>query len=217
MSNPNYYSIIPADVRYSDIPQGAKLLYGEITALSNKEGYCWASNAYFAGLYDVHVNTISNWVSQLKEKGFIDYTVDDHNTRKITVKPHKKQGGGTQKIVRGVHKKQGENNTSNTTEKEPANAVPYQVVRDEPQKVRGAKKNKEALALRERLYDLFERDRGVRPTPTFADYSRVLSAMKRMSEGDIEDLVRDGLYDNKRTVAECLTARNIDIYLQDHA
>jgi hypothetical protein len=51
---PGYYAIIPADVRYdTKLPQGAKILYSEITALSNKNGYCWASNDYFAKLYSV--------------------------------------------------------------------------------------------------------------------------------------------------------------------
>jgi len=70
--NPTYYAIIPANVRYDEnIPLGAKLMYGEITALSNKEGYCWASNNYFASLYKVHSNTIQNWITALKKRGYI--------------------------------------------------------------------------------------------------------------------------------------------------
>ena len=46
--SPSYYAIIPAGVRYDkQLPQGAKLLYSEITALSSKSGSCWASDQYF--------------------------------------------------------------------------------------------------------------------------------------------------------------------------
>jgi len=69
---PSYYAIIPAEVRYSKLKPNAKLLYGEITALSNKEGYCFATNRYFANLYNVTKNTISLWVSQLYHEGFIN-------------------------------------------------------------------------------------------------------------------------------------------------
>jgi DNA-binding transcriptional regulator YhcF (GntR family) len=68
---PSYYAIIPADVRYSDLKPNAKLLYGEITALSSKEGYCFATNRYFADLYSVTKNTVSLWISQLQKKGFV--------------------------------------------------------------------------------------------------------------------------------------------------
>ena len=68
---PSYYAIIPAEVRYSNLKPNAKLLYGEITALSSKEGYCFATNNYFAKLYNVTKNTISLWVSQLNKEGFI--------------------------------------------------------------------------------------------------------------------------------------------------
>lgn len=69
--NPTYYAVIPARVRYSNLKANAKLLYGEITALSSKEGYCFATNRYFADLYGVTKNTVSLWVSQLNQAGFI--------------------------------------------------------------------------------------------------------------------------------------------------
>lgn len=82
----SYYAIIPADVRYNkNIPDGAKLLYGEITSLSNEKGYCWASNSYFAELYEKSADTISRWVNSLKKEGFIDVIIDNEkgNTRHI--------------------------------------------------------------------------------------------------------------------------------------
>ena len=77
MNQPGYYAIIPANVRYSDIPGNAKLLYGEITALSGREGYCYARNEYFAELYQTSERTIKRWISELKDKGFI-FSEDDH-------------------------------------------------------------------------------------------------------------------------------------------
>ena len=75
MNNPTYWAVIPANVRYSKLKANAKLLYGEISALTNKEGYCWASNNYFAELYGVSKNTISLWINQLKKYGFIHVDV----------------------------------------------------------------------------------------------------------------------------------------------
>ncbi|WP_123032060.1 helix-turn-helix domain-containing protein [Lacticaseibacillus paracasei] len=69
---PGYYAILPPDVRYDkQLPQGAKLLYSEITALSNKNGYCWASNDYFAKLYSVSIGTIKSWLKCLEDNSYI--------------------------------------------------------------------------------------------------------------------------------------------------
>ena len=69
---PSYYAIIPANVRYDKrLTDKAKLLYGEITCLTNKTGECWASNQYFANLYGVSKQTISNTISLLIKYGYI--------------------------------------------------------------------------------------------------------------------------------------------------
>ena len=69
---PSYYSIIPANVRYdTELTPNAKLLYAEITALCNEKGYCWATNEYFANLYSVSKTSISKWISNLIQKGYI--------------------------------------------------------------------------------------------------------------------------------------------------
>lgn len=69
---PNYYSVIPADVRYDkNLKANEKLLYGEITALSNQKGYCWAENNYFAKLFEVSKATVSRWVSNLEKNGYV--------------------------------------------------------------------------------------------------------------------------------------------------
>lgn len=69
---PNYFAIIPANVRYDkNLRDKAKLLYGEITALCNKEGVCWAKNEYFADLYDVTKTTVSTLIKNLIDNGYI--------------------------------------------------------------------------------------------------------------------------------------------------
>lgn len=69
---PTYYAIIPAVIRYDeDLKPNEKLLYGEITALTNKTGVCFAKNDYFAQLYGVTTKSIKNWIKNLKDKGYI--------------------------------------------------------------------------------------------------------------------------------------------------
>ena len=84
MQKPNYYAIIPSEVRYSSLKPNAKLLYGEITALSNKTGYCFASNNYFAELYNVSKNTVSRWIGDLKKLGFITIQIERNSNKQIT-------------------------------------------------------------------------------------------------------------------------------------
>lgn len=72
----NYYAIIPANVRYAKkLTPNAKLLYGEITALCNEKGYCWASNSYFADIYGVSKVSISKWIKSLVDNGYINSVI----------------------------------------------------------------------------------------------------------------------------------------------
>ncbi|API79930.1 alpha/beta hydrolase [Staphylococcus argenteus] len=69
---PSYYSIITANVRYDNrLTDSEKLLFAEITSLSNKYGYCTASNGYFAKLYEVTKVTVSRRIANLKECGYL--------------------------------------------------------------------------------------------------------------------------------------------------
>tara|TARA_R110002110_G_scaffold128587_4_gene308319 strand:+ start:2761 stop:3408 length:648 start_codon:yes stop_codon:yes gene_type:complete len=79
----NYYAIIPANVRYSNIKANSKLLYGEISALSNKHGYCFATNRYFSELYNVNKNTISLWIKDLSDNKFIDVYIERDESKQV--------------------------------------------------------------------------------------------------------------------------------------
>jgi len=69
---PNFYAIIPSGVRYDkDLTPNAKLLYAEITSLLSMGGECYASNKYFSELYGKNKVTISRWIKELKERGYI--------------------------------------------------------------------------------------------------------------------------------------------------
>lgn len=111
--NPGYWSITPASVRYSElICPNAKLLYGELTALCNKEGYCWATNKYFSDLYKVQPRAISDWVSQLVKASFIRVEITDKLMRKIFIaEVGENSRGGTRKFTGKV----GENSPHNST------------------------------------------------------------------------------------------------------
>ena len=68
----NYYAIIPAPVRYcKKLKANEKLMFGELTALANEKGFCFASNDYFANLYDVSKTSVSKWISNLEKNKFI--------------------------------------------------------------------------------------------------------------------------------------------------
>ena len=69
---PSFYAILPAYVRYEKrLKPAERLLFAEISALTNKLGYCTASNGYFAELYEIKKETVSRWISHLEELGFV--------------------------------------------------------------------------------------------------------------------------------------------------
>lgn len=73
---PSYWAVIPADVRYDDaIPANAKLLYGEISALCDQKGFCYASNGYFTQLYGWSIPTVQRLLKALMAAGYIEITI----------------------------------------------------------------------------------------------------------------------------------------------
>ena len=129
---PNYWAMIPAPVRYDpDLPASAKLLYAEISSLTNTTGYCFASNAYFQRLYGLSERTIQNLLKALQADGYIRITDGDGGAqrRKIfagifpTVEnPAENCGVTPQKIAGGPANNCGDNNKLNNKANRPPKA-----------------------------------------------------------------------------------------------
>lgn len=112
---PNYYAIIPANIRYdADLTANAKLLYGEITALCNEKGYCWATNEYFANLYGVSKTSISKWISSLIQKEYIFSEIIYKEGTKEILNRYLRiiREPIEEKLNRGIEEKLKDNNTS---------------------------------------------------------------------------------------------------------
>ena len=79
-----YYSIIPSKILYNkELKANEKLLYAMITSLACKEGYCFATNNYFAEELGVHPKTVSNWISDLRDKNFVKVEIIRNENRQI--------------------------------------------------------------------------------------------------------------------------------------
>lgn len=79
-----YYSIIPSKILYNkELKANEKLLYAMITSLACKEGYCFATNNYFAEELGVHPKTISNWISDLREKNYLKVDIVRNENKQI--------------------------------------------------------------------------------------------------------------------------------------
>ena len=122
---PSYYSILTADVRYDErLSASEKLLFSEITALSNKHGYCTAGNGYFSKLYNVSDRSVTRWIKHLKELGYLKYVpiykkdskeVDERRLYPLTNSKDpldKNVYGGRQKCPRPLDKNVEDNITS---------------------------------------------------------------------------------------------------------
>lgn len=68
----NWDSLLPAAVRYDSRLKGdAKVLYSEILLLSNKAGYCYATDQHLAALFDAGQRTAARHIAELKKYGYI--------------------------------------------------------------------------------------------------------------------------------------------------
>lgn len=112
---PNYFVIIPPEVRYdSRLKDKAKLLYGEILALSNKKGYCYATNNYFAKLYGISTTTVSLLIKNLVDAGHIESVLIYKEGTKEILNRYLRifKEGYLRNLKEGIKENLKENNTS---------------------------------------------------------------------------------------------------------
>ena len=69
---PHYWGVMPAEVRYCPgLPATAKVLYTEISALTQMDGICVKDNAYFCQLYKISERTLQRQLKALERRGYI--------------------------------------------------------------------------------------------------------------------------------------------------
>ena len=71
-AKPSYWAVLPAAIRYDpEIPAAAKLLFAEISSLTECRGYCYASNEYFLKLFGMAERTLQRHLKALESAGYI--------------------------------------------------------------------------------------------------------------------------------------------------
>lgn len=71
-TRPGYFAVLPARVRYdAELRPNAKLLYAEITALTNARGYCWISNERLGEWFGLSPKTVGSLIGQLAGRGYL--------------------------------------------------------------------------------------------------------------------------------------------------
>lgn len=90
------WAILPARVRYDrTLPANAKLIYAEIAAKINEEGYCFCYNQYFADRFGLKPDTVSSLVKRLEDADYIQVDIckgranSDRRRIYLTDKPYR--------------------------------------------------------------------------------------------------------------------------------
>ena len=82
-----FWVVIPDSVLSDDnIPANAKLLYGRISALTTRAGYCWASNAQLAEASKMSPDSVSRLVSVLQKAGHIRLELENDQGNGSTIR-----------------------------------------------------------------------------------------------------------------------------------
>lgn len=81
----SYYMVIPSKIWDSKLDAKSILMYGHITVLANKGGFCYANNKYFERVLDISTSTVVRKLNELESLNFIKRSIiydDDKKTVK---------------------------------------------------------------------------------------------------------------------------------------
>ena len=81
----SYYMVIPSKIWDSKLDAKSILMYGHITVLANKGGFCYANNKYFERVLDISTSTVVRKLNELESLNFIKRSIiydDDNKTVK---------------------------------------------------------------------------------------------------------------------------------------
>ena len=125
-AKPGYWAVLPADVRYDPgLPPMARLLYAEISSLTDQTGFCYASNAYFLRVFELSERTLQRHLRVLETHGYLRIEDGDggHGRRRIftginplNANPVKNDGVTPSKMTGGPDKNVAHNKIINNTE-----------------------------------------------------------------------------------------------------
>lgn len=108
-----YFSVVETEILLDrSVAPNAKILFGIIRSLTRRDGYCWASNSYLAGLFGVSKSAVSGWIGQLEDRGYVrvEYERDGKQIKERRIytaripEPVQDSDGGSQKSEGGVQK-----------------------------------------------------------------------------------------------------------------
>jgi len=94
MEQQSYYMVIPAPVWNAEITAKAMILYGHVSVLAKKEGYCFANNKYFERVMKMSSSTVQRCFVELESAELIRRELiykegsKEVDTRKIYIFEH---------------------------------------------------------------------------------------------------------------------------------
>jgi len=78
---PSFYAVVPFEIiANKELTYGSRLLYAVLSSLCRYKGYCWASNAYLASIFDTTKTTISTWLGSLEKNNLIKIELDKYDS-----------------------------------------------------------------------------------------------------------------------------------------